>query len=110
MKVRLRFVGLMLFVCAVVLAADRSANAQCGCATYQIVNKIVYDQVPVTTYRLEYETIMEEQQVTTLRPEWIEELRDRLGFANLLVDHLQRSVCCFELAISIEDRRDVCPR
>lgn len=52
--------------------------AQCGgCTSYQVVNKVVYDQVPVTTYRLEYETVMEEQQVTTLRPEWTEEVRER---------------------------------
>jgi hypothetical protein len=58
------------------LAVDSAAAQTCGCG-YQIVNKVVYDQVPVTAYRLEYETILEQQQVTTLRPEWIEEMRER---------------------------------
>jgi hypothetical protein len=68
--------GTALAACVLVDAQPAAAQT-CGCASYQIVNKVVYDQVPVTAYRLEYETVMDEQQVTTLRPEWTEEIRER---------------------------------
>jgi hypothetical protein len=77
MNVRSRLFAMPLLFGATLVFGPQAARAQCGCATYQIVNKVVYDQVPVTTYRLEYETIMEEQQVTSLRPEWTEEIRER---------------------------------
>src|SRR5262245_19917460 len=75
MNVRHRLAVALLVLSGAALEA-RSALAQCGCG-YQIVNKVVYDQVPVTAYRLEYETVTEERQVTTLRPEWTEEMRER---------------------------------
>lgn len=61
------------------LASDPApARGQdCSCTSYRIVNKTVYDEVPVTTWRLEYETVLEERQVTTQRPEWITENRER---------------------------------
>jgi hypothetical protein len=44
---------------------------------YRIVNRIVYDQQPVTTYRLEHEIVYREQQVTTQKPVWETEMRVR---------------------------------
>jgi len=79
MKLRNRLVETVLLFGTAFLVSGGPAAAQCGCGcpSYQIVNKVVYDQVPVTAYRLEYETLMEEQHVTTLRPEWTEEIRER---------------------------------
>jgi len=76
MNVRFGLFSASVIFGSAVLCGTPAAQAQCGCG-YQIVNKVVYDQVPVTSYRLEYETIMEEQPVTTLRPEWTEEVRER---------------------------------
>src|SRR4029078_7099393 len=52
---------------AFVFSPAASLQAQeCGCQpAYRIVNKVVYDEVPVTQYRVEYENRIEEREVTS---------------------------------------------
>ena len=50
MNVRFHFFGAAVLFGSSVVCGTPAVQAQCGCG-YQIVNKVVYDQVPVTTYR-----------------------------------------------------------
>src|SRR5687768_9822121 len=71
-------IAIRLLVVSLMFVSAGALRAQtCGCTSYQIVQKVVYDQVPTKAYRLEYETVMEERQITTQRPEWTTEMRER---------------------------------
>src|SRR4029078_7604926 len=80
MKTSLRLLAASaLAVPGFVFSPAASLQAQeCGCQpAYRIVNKVVYDEVPVTQYRVEYENRIEEREVTSTRPVWETEQRTR---------------------------------
>jgi hypothetical protein len=80
MKNALRFLaGSALAMPAIVFSPAATLRAQeCGCQpAYRVVNKVVYDEVPVTQYRVEYETQIEEREVTSTKPVYETEQRVR---------------------------------
>ncbi|MFN0021625.1 MAG: hypothetical protein ACKVP0_25540 [Pirellulaceae bacterium] len=80
MKNALRFLAASaLAVPAIVFSPAATLRAQdCFCQpAYRVVNKVIYDEVPVTQYRVEYETQIEEREVTSTKPVYETEQRVR---------------------------------
>lgn len=79
MKTAYRFLaGTLLAIPAWALSPASLIAQDCSCGpAYRVVNKVIYDQEPLTCYRVEYDTVLEDRQVTTSRPVFETEMRVR---------------------------------